>query len=180
MAFGWLSERSAEKTSCPRTFYKSTHTSLWRHTTTRLANRTMSSPYWGFLWWENEESTFWSFHPLADKTNDEHLPKTFSKVMGKSLYEHLSDMWHYTFEIGAAQLRSVTEIAPKSRFSCVNRRPIRYGLVSAQKLFSMVSTQHRVRNFRSHKAIVGNPTRLKPAFRILIIFGWSPQKWGYP
>ena len=27
-AFGWLSERSAEKTSCPRTFLKSIDTSL--------------------------------------------------------------------------------------------------------------------------------------------------------
>ena len=42
VAFGWLSERSGEKTSCPRTFYKSTDTSLWCHTTTRLANRTMT------------------------------------------------------------------------------------------------------------------------------------------
>ena len=31
-----------------------------------------------------------------------------------------------TFEIGAAQLRSVTEIAPKSRFFCVNRTCMRY------------------------------------------------------
>ena len=28
VAFGWLSERSGEKTSCPRTFQKSTDTSL--------------------------------------------------------------------------------------------------------------------------------------------------------
>ena len=27
----------------------------------------------------------WSFHPLADKTNDEPLPKPFLKVIGKSL-----------------------------------------------------------------------------------------------
>ena len=33
-----------------------------------------------------------------------------------------------TLEIGAAQLRSVTEIAPKSPFLCVNRSPIRYDL----------------------------------------------------
>ena len=35
---------------------------------------------------ENEESTCWSFHPLAEKTNKEHLPKTFFKVIQKSLY----------------------------------------------------------------------------------------------
>jgi len=45
LAFGWLSERSGEKTSCPRTFKKSTDTSLGRHTATRLANQTMPSPY---------------------------------------------------------------------------------------------------------------------------------------
>ena len=28
---------------------------------------------------------FWSFHPLADKTNNDHLPKTFFKVARKSL-----------------------------------------------------------------------------------------------
>ena len=45
----------------------------------------MPSPYKGFLWRENKESMFWSFHPLADKTNNEHLPKTFFKVIRKSL-----------------------------------------------------------------------------------------------
>ena len=45
MAIAWLSERSGEKTSCLRTFWKSTDTSLWRDTATRLANRTMPSPY---------------------------------------------------------------------------------------------------------------------------------------
>ena len=29
----------------------------------------------GFSLAENEESTFWSFHPLAGNTNNEHLPK---------------------------------------------------------------------------------------------------------
>ena len=29
---------------------------------------------------------FWSFYPLADKTNNEHLPKLFFKVIWKSLY----------------------------------------------------------------------------------------------
>ena len=37
--------------------------------TTRLADRTMPSPYQGFLWRENEESMFLSFHPLGDKTD---------------------------------------------------------------------------------------------------------------
>ena len=49
------------------------------------------------------------------------------------LYEHLSDMWLSTLEIGAAQLRTVTEIAPKSPFLCVNRSPIRYGFRAGAK-----------------------------------------------
>ena len=32
-----------------------------------------------------------------------------------------------TLAINAGQLRSVTEIAPKSLFLCVNKSPIRYG-----------------------------------------------------
>ena len=46
-------------------------------------------------------------------------------------------MLHTTLEISVTQLRYVTEIAPKSPFSCVNRSPIRNGRVflQAQKLF---------------------------------------------
>ena len=45
-----------------------------------------------FLWRKNEESMFWSFHPLADKTNNEHLSKPLieTKVIRKSLYV----FWH--------------------------------------------------------------------------------------
>ena len=32
----------------------------------------------GFLWRENKEAMFWSFHPLADKSNNEHLPRSRS------------------------------------------------------------------------------------------------------
>ena len=42
----------------------------------------MPSPYWGFLWQENEEAMFASFHPLAYKTNTEHLPKPFFIFQG--------------------------------------------------------------------------------------------------
>ena len=41
----------------------------------------------GILWRENKESMFWSFHPLADKTNNEHFPKPYFKVIRKSLYD---------------------------------------------------------------------------------------------
>ena len=32
----------------------------------------------GFLWRENGETMFWSFHSLADESNDEHLPRSRS------------------------------------------------------------------------------------------------------
>ena len=51
-------------------------------------------------------------------------------TMRQSVTQNLSDMWRSTFEIGAGpQLRFVTEIAPKSPFSCLNRNPIRSGIV---------------------------------------------------
>ena len=37
-------------------------------------------------WRENKDSMFWSFHPLADRTNNEHSPKPFFKVIRKSHY----------------------------------------------------------------------------------------------
>ena len=41
--------------------------------------QSMPSPYQGFLWQKIEESVFWSFHPLADKTNKEDLGNRFSR-----------------------------------------------------------------------------------------------------
>ena len=46
-------------------------------------------------------------------------------TLHQSMAQNLSDMSRY-FEIGEEQFRSVTEIAPKSPFLCVNRSPIRY------------------------------------------------------
>ena len=42
-------------------------------------------------------------------------------TLHQSVAQNLSDMCRSTSEIGAALLRSVTEIAPKSPFLCVNR-----------------------------------------------------------
>ena len=39
----------------------------------------------------------------------------------------------YRYVIGAEQLHSVTEIAPKSPFLCVSRSPIRYGFCAVKK-----------------------------------------------
>ena len=47
-----------------------------------------------------------------------------------------------TLEIGAVQLRSVTEIAPKSPFLRVNRSSIRYGFRAGAK-----ATRHSVNIF---------------------------------
>ena len=47
--------------------------------------------------------------------------------------KNLSDMWLSTLEISAAQLCSVTEIAPNSPFLCVYRSPNRYGFRAGAK-----------------------------------------------
>ena len=45
----------------------------------------MPSPYKGFLWRENEEPMFRSFHPLADKTNNERrLLRTLNEYFSRS------------------------------------------------------------------------------------------------
>ena len=50
---------------------------------------------------------------------------TCSHCTDQSETTNLSDKWRSFFEIGAAQLRPVTEIAPKSPFFCVERSLIR-------------------------------------------------------
>ena len=47
--------------------------------------------------------------------------------------ECLSDLRLSTSEICATQLLSVTEIAPKSLFLCVNSSPVRYGFSACAK-----------------------------------------------
>ena len=81
LAFGWLSERSAEKTSCPKNFLEIVLTSYCN----RIGQSNNAFSILGFSWRENEESMFGSFHPLADKSNNEHLPKPFFKAIRKSL-----------------------------------------------------------------------------------------------
>ena len=56
-------------------------------------------PILGFSLAANEKAMFWSFHPLADKTNNKPLPKPFFKVIRKSLYSRelfLSDFVLFT------------------------------------------------------------------------------------
>ena len=61
--------------------------------------------------------------------------RVFTLLQG--MEQILSDIRRYTFEIGAVQHRSVTEIAPPRQFLCVNRSPISGTIsVPAQKLLS--------------------------------------------
>ena len=85
---GWVNARM-KKLHARRTFYKSIDTSLWRHTATRLANRTMPSPYYGFLWRENEESMFSYFYPLADKT----IRNTYRNYISRSYENRSITLW---------------------------------------------------------------------------------------
>ena len=64
-------------------------------------------------------------------------------TLPQSVVQNLSDMWHHTFEIGTAQLRSVTKMATKSLLLQVNRNPIRYDfLAGAIERRSVTSHYH--------------------------------------
>ena len=57
-------------------------------------------------------------------------------TLHQSVAQNLSDIiWRSTFEIGAAQLRSAAEIAPKSPLLCVNR--IWYGFSYRRRSYSV-------------------------------------------
>ena len=60
-------------------------------------------------------------------------------ILHQSLAQNLSDVWRFTFEIRAAQLRSVAEIAPQP-FLCVSRGPIRMIFALAQYASGIVWT----------------------------------------
>ena len=83
IAFGfWLFKRTLSwKNFMPKElFYKSINTSLWCHAATPIKQFLLHiRVFFG------GKLMFWSFHPLADKTTSEHLPKLFFKVIWKSL-----------------------------------------------------------------------------------------------
>ena len=54
-------------------------------------------------------------------------------TLHRSVAQHLSDMWLSTMEIGSAQLRLVTEIAPLEPFLCVNRSSFWYDFRGGEK-----------------------------------------------
>ena len=52
--------------------------SLWHwDENSRTKQKQRTNGYHSFLWRENKGSMFWSFHPLADKTNNIHLTNIF-------------------------------------------------------------------------------------------------------
>ena len=59
----------------------------------------------------------------------------------QSVAHNLSNKWRSTFEIGAVQIRDVTEIAPKSPLFCVYRNTIRYGFRAGARVSITVWTQ---------------------------------------
>ena len=81
----------------------------------------------------------------------------------KKSARNLSDMWRSTFKIGAAQLRSVTRIVPKSPFLCVNRNSTRYKVrVDARAIRHSVNKALLFMNKFSHSIVVkhGSTTEL--------------------
>ena len=83
VAFGWLSERSGDKTSCPE---------LTRHQS-RLCFDVILQHDWPIEQCLLHIRVFFGGKTkrlLVDKTNNEHLPKPFFKVIRKSLYLNVS------------------------------------------------------------------------------------------
>ena len=78
----WLVKRtlSPAQLHAQRTFYKSIDTSLWCHAATPIKQFLLHIRFFF-----GRKFMFWSFHPLADKTNNEHLAKPFFKVIWKLL-----------------------------------------------------------------------------------------------
>ena len=85
MAFGWLSENSGEKTSC---FELSRNQSILRFDVTLQLDWAIEQCLLNvrvFFGGKTKSPCFPSFHPLADKINNGHLTKPFSR-----LYENRS------------------------------------------------------------------------------------------
>ena len=99
VVFGWLSERSGWNNSCPRTFLTS-----YYNTIGQLNNAFFHIRF--FLGGKTKSTCF-------DKTNNEHLPKSFFKVKRnrsieeycwfKSVAYHQGSSWHETLGCKAGQ-----------------------------------------------------------------------------
>ena len=79
VAFGWLNKRTLGwKTFIPENFLEINRYFALTSYCNTIGQSNYAFSILGFLWRENEEAMFWSFHPLADKTNNEHLPRSRS------------------------------------------------------------------------------------------------------
>ena len=76
VAFGWLSEHSGEK--IPEGFLEINRYFALTSYCNTIGQLNYAFSILGCLWRENEEGMFWSFHPLADKSSNEHLPRSRS------------------------------------------------------------------------------------------------------
>ena len=86
VAYGWLSKHSGEKTSCPKNFLEiNRYLALALYCNT-IGQSNNAFSVLGCSLTGNEEAMLWSFHPWADKTNNEHLPKPFFKVIGHIIF----------------------------------------------------------------------------------------------
>ena len=88
------------------------------------------------LMWEQKPYPVWM--DGRERTDE----RTEERMLFVWQCEHLSDMWLFTLGLGTAQLRSVTEIAPKSPFLCENRRPIRYGFHAGAKAIWHIKSEY--------------------------------------
>ena len=85
VAFGWLIERSAEKTSCLKNFLEINRYFAFTLYCNTIGQSNNTFPILGFSFAGNEESMFWSFHPLAYKT----ITNTYQNYFSRS-YENRS------------------------------------------------------------------------------------------
>ena len=124
-------------------WYSMSSNGLWRHKSL-TTNRTSCRSGWprglGAL---NSSPHFWIFTSVSVGSSPRPYVFTsatvrivFTQQQSITMAQNLSEMWRSTFKIGAAQLHSVTEIAPPQlKFLCVNRSPIWYGFrLAAQKV----------------------------------------------
>ena len=79
VAFGWLNKRTlGRKTFIPENFLEINRYFALTSYCNTIGQSNYAFSILGFLWRGNEEAMFLSFHPLADESNNEHLPRSRS------------------------------------------------------------------------------------------------------
>ena len=89
VAFGWLSERSGKKNFMPKNFLEINRYFALTSYCNTIGQSNNAFSILGFSLAGKRRGHVWSliFRPLADKSNNEYLPKPFFKVIRKSLYQ---------------------------------------------------------------------------------------------